>query len=69
MEEAKHAYERAAFTFLPSNRPSVKIALALILEEQGKMDEARKVFTTVLESSEYYTLFRWYFKTNLRYFL
>jgi pre-mRNA-processing factor 39 len=51
LEEAKHAYERAAFTFLPSNRPNVKIALALILEEQGKIDEARKVFTALLESS------------------
>lgn len=52
LEEAKHAYERAAFTFLPPNRPSVKIALALILEEQGNIDEARKMYTTLLEASK-----------------
>ncbi|CEP08659.1 hypothetical protein [Parasitella parasitica] len=52
LEDARHAYERAAFTFLPANRPSAKIALALILEESGAIDQARGTFTTLLEAGK-----------------
>ncbi|KAI8636817.1 hypothetical protein BD408DRAFT_454442 [Parasitella parasitica] len=51
LEDAKHAYERAAFTFLPADRPSIKIALALVLEELGDIDQAREAFTKVLEAT------------------
>ncbi|KAI7898950.1 uncharacterized protein BX663DRAFT_441902 [Cokeromyces recurvatus] len=50
LEQAKHAYERASYIFLPRTCCTVKISLALILEEEGRIEEARKVFNGVLES-------------------
>ncbi|KAI8982079.1 hypothetical protein BDF20DRAFT_818686 [Mycotypha africana] len=49
--EARHAYERAAYTFLPKEKPTVKILLAQILEEEGQIDDARKIYRTILEAS------------------
>ncbi|KAI9467961.1 MAG: hypothetical protein EXX96DRAFT_597540 [Benjaminiella poitrasii] len=50
LEEAKHAYEKASRVFLSPASYTVKIALALIQEEQGLIEEARKTFTNILES-------------------
>lgn len=50
ISEARDAYERASFIFLPKDRTHIKIALALTLEEEGRYDEARKTYTSILES-------------------
>ncbi|KAI9356608.1 hypothetical protein BD770DRAFT_322984 [Pilaira anomala] len=50
LSDAKYAYERAAFKFLPRDLCNAKIALALIQEEEGNVEEARKTYTTILES-------------------
>ncbi|KAI8078008.1 uncharacterized protein B0P05DRAFT_579583 [Gilbertella persicaria] len=42
--------ERAAYTFLSCEHTIVKIALALVLEKQGKADDARQIYSTLLES-------------------
>lgn len=52
LDEAKSAYERAAYKFSPGDRRTAKIALALIQEEESNIEEARSVYTTILESSK-----------------
>ncbi|KAI8875489.1 hypothetical protein K501DRAFT_289347 [Backusella circina FSU 941] len=49
--DARKAYERASYTFLPRERTSIKIALGLVLEEEGQIEEARKIYTTVLDTT------------------
>jgi pre-mRNA-processing factor 39 len=51
--DARKAYERAAYLFLPRERTSIRIALGLVLEEEGQIEEARKIYTTVLETSKF----------------
>lgn len=51
ISEAKSAYERAAYTFLSKDKIHIKLALALVLEEEGNIDEARSTYTSVLQSS------------------
>ncbi|KAI7866569.1 uncharacterized protein EV154DRAFT_432674 [Mucor mucedo] len=51
LADARHAYERAAFKFLPQDRCNAKIALALILEEEGSFEEAKKIYTNILGST------------------
>lgn len=58
MADARHAYERAAFKFLPQDRCNAKIALALILEEEGSFEEAKKIYTNILGSSKFYIYFK-----------
>ncbi|CEJ00109.1 hypothetical protein RMCBS344292_14175 [Rhizopus microsporus] len=51
ISEAKSAYERAAYTFLPKDKIHIKLALALVLEEEGNIDEARSTYTSILQST------------------
>ncbi|EIE80182.1 hypothetical protein RO3G_04887 [Rhizopus delemar RA 99-880] len=46
--EAQSAYTRAAYTFLKSDKIHVKLALALVLEQEEKIDEARSTYTSIL---------------------
>jgi pre-mRNA-processing factor 39 len=52
LEQAKAAYERAANSFLPKDRCGPKIALALLLEEEGDIQKSRETYQTILQSSE-----------------
>lgn len=66
LTDAKHAYERAAYTFVHRDRCTIKISLALIQEEEGNIDEARKTFTTVLDSSKLFMIIlRYHTKVRL----
>ncbi|CAO3675897.1 unnamed protein product [Rhizopus stolonifer] len=48
--EAQSAYTKAAYTFLHGEKFHVKLALALILEEEEKIDEARSTYTSILKT-------------------
>ncbi|KAI9253174.1 hypothetical protein BY458DRAFT_443358 [Sporodiniella umbellata] len=51
IEEAQDAYSRAVYTFLRSDKIHIKLALALILEEEERMDDAKSIYTSILEIS------------------
>jgi pre-mRNA-processing factor 39 len=53
LDEAKSAYERAANTFLPKEKCSARIALALILEEKEDIEQSREAYQTILHSSKF----------------
>ncbi|KAI9005438.1 hypothetical protein CLU79DRAFT_595778 [Phycomyces nitens] len=49
LQDARLAYERAVYTFLAGDKFKIKIALAFLLEEQGNIEDARKIYSTTLE--------------------
>ncbi|CAO3641412.1 unnamed protein product [Mucor hiemalis] len=50
IDEAKSAYKKASTYFLPKERCSAKIALALLYEEEGDIVHARETFESILKS-------------------
>lgn len=46
-------FARATSVFIPANRPSIRLAYALLQEEQGQIEEARKFYKDLLEAGKF----------------
>ncbi|RUS20739.1 hypothetical protein BC937DRAFT_94490 [Endogone sp. FLAS-F59071] len=48
--DALGVFARATSVFIPANRPAIRLAYALLQEERGQKEEARKVYKDLLEA-------------------
>ncbi|RUS25613.1 hypothetical protein BC938DRAFT_471896 [Jimgerdemannia flammicorona] len=48
--DALGVFARATSVFIPANRPSIRLAYALLQEEQGQIEEARTLYKNLLEA-------------------